>query len=200
MTALDTILRILLCTSKPELISNKIDEALDSFDIDAFIVSNHQEFNDCISSFIRHIYNNGLVFPKILDSRKALSEAISFIEQYYEHQGGCGYDAAYLDAIDESSRGIQFVLRELAELVKTIEVSRWLDSCYASNIDPIDKNQHLEIIIHLFGKYSPYFPDNILKGNPARFIKYYRDLIDLVLSGEKFSAQLAGHGRNFWPS
>jgi hypothetical protein len=200
MKNLDTILQNLLCSSMPELIGRKIEEASDGFDIDTLAVSNHQEFNDCISRFIGHIYENGLVFAKILDSRTSLSEAISLLEQHYENQGTSGYDAAYLDAIDESGKGIQFVLRGLTELVKTLEVSRWLESYYASIIDPVDKGQHLKIIIDLVKKYPIHFPDNIREGNPARFINYYQDLIELVVSVEKLSAQLAGLGRNLGPN
>jgi len=200
MKDLDAILQNLLCSNMPELISNKIDEALDSFDIDAVIVFSHREFNDCICRFIRQIYGNGLIFPKALDSRTALMEAISLLEQHYESQGAAGYDAAYLDTVDESGKGIHFVLRELAELVKSIEISRWLESCYVFIIDPIDKDQHLEIIIDLLRKHPIHIPDSIRMGNPASFIRYYRDLIELVVSIERFSMQLAGPVKNLEPN
>jgi hypothetical protein len=200
MYDLEMIFQVLLISDVPEKISKRINETIDSFCAGGIDVSDHQTFNDCISRFIGQIYKNGLVFPKTLDSRTSLAEAISLIEQHYESQGASGYDAAYLDAVDKSGKGIEHVLRELADFIKSTEIAHWLNSFYLSNIDPIDKNRHLEIIIDLLKKYPLHLPDNIRKGNPARFIRYYRDLIELVVSSEKFSGQLVSSGRNIGPN
>jgi hypothetical protein len=196
MTNLDVILSTLIDSDMPESISQKIDETLNSFNIDALFVSSHEEFNDCIGGFIRQIYGNGLVLSKTLDSHTALAEAINILEQYYENQGASGYDAAYLDVIDETGKGIQFVLRELAELVKAMEVSRWLNSVYISLIDPIDKNQHLEIVKSLLEKYSDHFSTGIKESSPVSFIKSYRELIEIVISSENLNRHIIGSKRN----
>jgi hypothetical protein len=200
MYDLDMILRTLSISDMPEMISQRIKETMDSFFAGGIDVSDHQKFNERISEFVRQIYGNALMFPRMLKSDAVLAEAINLLDQYYESPGGRGYDAAYLEAVDKPGKGIEHVLRELADFMKSREITHWLNSFYLSNIDPIDKNLHLEIVKSLLGKYFNHLPDSIRERNPASFIKYYRNLIDLVVSSEKFSGQLASSGRNIGPN
>lgn len=190
MNYVDSIILELVEAVTPRMISDKIDSTFGSFQLPAIRITSHQEFNGEIAHFIQHIYLRGITKPITLDNRKALTEAIYLLDSNYESSGAAGYDAAYLEVVDESGKGLDYVLTQLAETVKNLEAQKWINAFYLQNINPIDKRKHFEIIKYLFEKYPEYFPDNIKVGNPIRFCKHYRELIATVLQSESFIRHL----------
>jgi len=190
MSKLESILTILINSEIPNIISKKIEIATADFATSPTKIANYQEFNYQIAEYIRWIYREGLIVPIFLNDRQAFSEAISLLDGYYDSQGAIGYDAAYFDAIDESGKGIGFVRQEIAESIKAIELNRWVDSLFLTIIDPLDKQQRLELVKALLKKYADDLPENIQNGNPAQFANYYRQIIELVVSGERFAQSL----------
>jgi hypothetical protein len=192
MDETNAILDTLIKSEVPEQISGRIDAAFESFILMKYTVKSHQDFNCCIADFIQHIYKNGLLQAKLLCHKTAIEEAIDLLERYYDSQGARGYDTAYLDALEDSGGGVDSVLRQISEILKGVEISKWINSYFVSVIDPLDKDQHLEIIKTIFGNYPSHFPKLMTNGNPARFISLYRELIESIVSSEKSLSQIAG--------
>ena len=193
MEKLESILTILINSDVPDIISKKIEIAIKDFEASPTKIAHHQEFNYQIAEYIRWIYRKGLIIPISLNDRQAFSEAVNLLDSYFDSLGTGGYEAAYLDAIDEMGKGIGIIRQEIAEIIKTIEISRWVDSLFFTIIDPLDKQQRLEVIKALLEKYAGDLPENIKKGNPAQFANYYRQFLELAASGERFTRSLINH-------
>ena len=193
MRKLDTILMALINPEVPDLISKKIESAAESFEASSPQIVCHQEFNRHVAEYIQFICKEGLGLPIFLKTKQALSEGISLLDNYYGSLGTGGYEAAYLDAIDDMGKGIGFVRREMAKIIKTIEINRWVDSLFLTTIDPLDKQQRLEVVKALLEKYAGDLPENMKKGNPAQFANYYRQLLELAVSAERLTRSLINH-------
>jgi hypothetical protein len=165
-------------------ISDMIDSAFRSFQLPGERVASHNEFNEHIALFIQHIYRDGFINPVNLDKNAALAEAISLLDLYYEGFGVIGYESAYLDVIDDTGKGFEFVVTKMAEIIKNIETQKWLNAYYLRNINPLDKNLHAEIIKSLFEQHPEYYPENILTIDPVCFCQHYRELLDIVVQSE----------------
>ncbi len=194
MDKINAILDTLIKSEVPEQISGRIDATFESF-ILKYTVKSHQDFNRCLADFIQYFYKNGLLQAKSLCHKTALGEAIDLLELYYDSQDAIGYDAAYLDAVGNSGKGIGFVLQKIAEIIKTREIAQWQNSVFLSTIDPLDKNRHLEIVEVIIGKYGALFPDEIRSEKPVCFIDLYRELIIIIVSSEKQIRQIASPSR-----
>jgi hypothetical protein len=198
MFDVDVLLKTLIDSEIPDQISQKIDAAYETFDRPHITINCHRDFNEYIAAFVRHIYISCILLPKNLSKDAGFGEALGILETYYDNHGATGYDAAYLDAIGESGKGIKFVLREIAEIIKAKEFAQWLNSVFISTIDPLNKNHHLEIVRVLLEKYGTRFPENVIVGNPARFISLYRELIERIRSSEMQAKQIASLNKYFY--
>ena len=178
-------------------ISEKIDRALQSFQPGAVEIASHRELIDAIARLVEHLYQHGLSVPRTLTHRSALSEALDLLDRYYESGGILGLDAALLDATDTDGKGPEFVLRQLSEIIKEREVRQYLNYRYLSAIDPTDRDMHRWIVERLIVEQESLLPQDLKTGNPARFAKYYRDLLELVISSDTFFAQIRSSSKTF---
>ena len=171
-------------------ISERIDRAFQSFGLTQTEIVSHRRFIETITDFIKHMYEHSLCVPRPMTKTAALSEGLDLLERYYESDGTRGFEAAYLDVSEESGRGIEFVLRQLAEIIKEREVSRYSNSRFHLAIDPTDGEAHMRIVKFLADRYGPMPPINLTQERPWRFAKHYRDLIEIVVSTEQFFTQI----------
>lgn len=190
MNNLHEILAILEDQAHIQRISDRIEYARNSFNLMTSDVKSHSEFNQEISRFIQHVYSRGLLVSKVVSSKGALSEAINLLDQYYGNQGGDGYNEAYLDAVSTTGKGIEFVLQALAEIISQREIGRYINWLFASIIDPTDKETHEVTIEGIIKKFGSLLPEEIVTGNPVRFVKNYRDLIETIISTNNLLKQI----------
>jgi hypothetical protein len=146
---------------------------------------------------VRHLCQHGLSIPRTLTHRTALSEAVDLLDRYYEGGGIQGFDAALLDATDKNGKGPEFVLRQLSEVIKEREVRQYRNYQFLSLIDPTDRDTHRQIVERLIVEQGSLLSDDLKTGNPARFAKYYRDLLEMVISSEAFFTQIRNSSRSF---
>ena len=179
---IDEVLAVLGNQEISNRISEQLEEALNQFDGKNFEIDSHSDFNKEIARFIQHIYKYGLLAPKMISLGNALSEVLDLLENYIDTVGMKGYESAYLDAVSTYGKGFEFVLREVAEIIKQRELQIYQNWVFSSLIDPTDWSSHKRIICSLIEGFKPFLPEDILKGNPARFVKYYRQFIDMVFS------------------
>jgi len=178
-------------------ISEKIDRALQSFQPGSAGIASYREFNDAIAELVKHLYQYGLPFPRTMTPSSALSEGFDLLDRYYESDGILGFDAAFLDATDNKGRGLEFVIRQLTEIIKEREVRQYLNYRFLSVIDPTDRDTHRWIVERLIEEQGPLLPDDLRTGNPGRFAKYYRDLLEMVISSDVFFAQVKSSSKTF---
>jgi len=177
-------------------ISARVDRAFHSFGSTQLGIVSHCEFIDTVARFIRHMYEHGLAVPSIMTHSAALSEGLDLLDRFYESGEIGGLEAAYLDVYDANGRGIDFVLRQLAETVKEREVHRYRNSLFHMAIDPTEAEEHMRIVKSLIENYGPMLPTSLTGENPWRFAKYYRDLIEVVVSTEHFVKQMRNSSAN----
>lgn len=176
--SLDEVLAALEDPVRINRISDRMEDALQAFRVNE--ISSHIEFNGELRRFACHIYRTGLPVPRVISPRTALSEAIALLDRHYG--GDNGYYEAYLDAIDKEGKGFDFVLRSLTEMIKEIEIERKVNWQFASTIDPCDREEHLRIVTEILARFGSYLPEGILSGNPARFVRNYRQLLEIIIS------------------
>lgn len=165
-------------------IFDKIDRAYHSFSLNTPEIRSHREFTDAIAGLIRHIYQFGLAVPKIVGYNAALSDGLDLINSHYENQGVMGFEAALLDATDRDGPGPEYALRRLTEIIRDLEVQRYLNAKFISAIDPTDRDAHRRIVEHIFEMYSFLLPEAICDSQPDRFAKFYRELLELITSSD----------------
>jgi len=181
MKDLEETLELLRNDSNAQVISEKIDDVTNEFTQNISEVKSHAEFNLQISKFVRQIYKQCTMTNKKISSRVALGEAIDILERYFITWSGRGYDEAYLEAVTDIGKGIRFVLQKLGEFIKEKEITSYNDCLYRSIINPFDAESHRKIAEQIIEKYGFLFPDEIRIGNPVRFMRSYRELIETVI-------------------
>jgi hypothetical protein len=191
MFSLDELFAQLRGASVIRIIHERIDEARRHFKTGLMEIKSHRDFNQQTALFIQYLYSDGLLAPRRISLRAAMAEGLDLLERHYEGNGGMqGYDAAYLDAVDSQGRGFDFVLSQLAEGIRDREIFRYTNGQFSVLIDPSDWNTHKRIVEEIVEKYVAFLPDDICFGSPDRFINYYRDLIEVILSSDQTIEQV----------
>ena len=182
ITDIEKILAILQDQTIPNRISEQIEDVVNRFSASDTEVKSQNDFNREIARFLQQVYRGGLLTERAVSARTALSEALDLLEYYYDAQGSKGYDAAYLDAVSPYGKGFGFVLKQLGEIIKQRELQGYINWLFASIFDVTDWDSLKALVSGLIDKFKPFLPEDSLQGNPARFIRYYRELIEMALS------------------
>jgi len=135
---LDDIINLL----NEERVVREIDEPIDltvkAFQLKVKVPFSHSDFNRVISGFVRDLYQKGLRLPRQLSDQEALIEAVSLLEKYYQGIDSMGYDGALLDARGNDQEGLEYVLSQLAESIKTVERKKYERWVFADTVDQLD--------------------------------------------------------------
>jgi hypothetical protein len=75
-------------------------------------------------------------------------------------------------------------------------LQRYINWLFTSTIDPTDWNTKRNLVIELIETLKPFLPEDFLQGNPARFIKYYRELIEIALSTDNLLERVTSASKN----
>ena len=135
---LDTIMDLLNEERMAREIDERIDLAVETFQVKVKVPLSHSDFNRVISGFVRNIYHKGLRLSRHLSNQEALTEAVSLLEKYYQGIDSMGYDGALLDARGNDQEGLEYVLSQLAESIKTVERKKYERWVFADTVDQLD--------------------------------------------------------------
>jgi hypothetical protein len=158
-------------------IDERIDLAVETFQVKVKVPLSHSDFNRLIAGFVRRIYQKGLRLPRRLSEQGALAEAVSLLEKYYQGIRTRGYDEALVDAAGNDLEGLEYVLSQLAESIKAVEREKYMKWVFADTVDQLDWEAHRRIAATYLAKYEDLLPPELRDMDPARLADHFQDLI-----------------------
>lgn len=174
---LDTIMNLLNEERMAREIDDRIDLAVETFQVKVKVPLSHSDFNRLIAGFVRRIYHKGLRLPRRLSEQGALAEAVSLLEKYYQGIRTRGYDEALVDAAGNDLEGLEYVLSQLAESIKAVERKKYVQWVFADTVDQSDWEAHRGIAATYLVKYKDLLPPELRDMDPARLADHFRGLI-----------------------
>ena len=158
-------------------IDERIDLAVETFELKVKVPLSHSDFNRLIAGFVRGIYQKGLRLPRHLSDQEALTEAVSLLEKYYQSIQIRGYDGALLDAAGNNLEGLEYVLSQLEESIKAVEREKYMQWVFVDTVDQLDWEAHRRIAATYLVKYKDLLSPELRDMDPARLADHFQDLI-----------------------
>ena len=174
---LDTIMDLLNEERMAREIDERIDLAVETFQVKVKVPLSHSDFNRLIAGFVRRIYQKGLRLPRRLSEQGALAEAVSLLEKYYQGIRTRGYDEALVDAAGNDLEGLEYVLSQLAESIKAVEREKYMKWVFVDTVDQLDWEARRRIAATYLVKYKDLLPPELRDMDPARLADHFQDLI-----------------------
>lgn len=171
-------------------VDEPLDRALQEFQLDVTLPITHSEFNRVIAAFIHCLNEKGIRLPRSLSYQDALAEAVFILNRYYDNDAAQDYDGALLDAVGKSMEGLEMVLAQLAEAVKTQERMKYIDWVFACHIDSLDWEVRQKLVISYQKQHEEFLSNDLLYMDPARILKVFRKLIIDHVSNESYFRQM----------
>jgi len=177
-----------------ETVIRKVDEPLDravqEFQLDVTLPITHSEFNRVIAAFIQHLNEKGIRLPRTLSYQEALAEAVFILNRYYGNDEAQDYDGIVADAVGKSMEGLEMVLEQLSEFVKTQERMKYVNWVFICYVDSLNWEARQNLVISYLKLNEKYLPNDLLHMDPARTLKVFRKLIIDHVSDESFFRQM----------
>ena len=155
----------------PALLKRRFDEPVDRvarhFTHQAGCPLGHQEFHRVITDFVVSIYDQGLDAGWMVSFEPG-GVAIELLEAHYHSAHGRGYIAAILDANHAQEGGIDAVLVQLAEIIKSVERQKYVNAVFALHIDPTDWHLKCEMAKLLLIDYRSFLPTQLQECQPCQ--------------------------------
>ena len=158
-------------------IDEPIDLVRDSFSVDTKEDISGKSFHKAIAAFVQHLFAHGLKIKQRLTIKEALATAIGILRRGYQSEHGSGYDAAHFDAVMPHQNGIEYVVWQMAELVKTAERTKYVRSALSTCIDPTDWEAKCRLTEFLLKRLEPTLPPEILQVSVERMAADWQDLL-----------------------
>jgi len=112
----------------------------------------------------------------------ARAEAMAILEERYLGPHARGYYAAFLDVSNSKLDGHEFILTQIAEIIKALAREKHLKWVYFSLIAPLDWLTRCQIAEILLKRWRPFLPLNIQQCSPAQLADHLADLINVLRS------------------
>jgi len=173
---IDTVLNLLCQDRMQREIDEPVDTAKQNFNVTESEPITHSAFNRVIAVFIRHVYREGLRLPMQLSDQEALAEAIFLLERYYPRENTEGYEEALIEANAHGQAGLEFVMTQLAESIKTVERKKYVRWVYAVNFEHLDWQLRCRIAAAYIDQNKQLVPGHLQ--DPDRMAGSLRDLIE----------------------
>ncbi len=174
---IDTVLDLLSKARMQREIDEPVDMARQNFCLKASGPVSHSSFNHLIAEFIQHAYLNGLRLPRHFSDKKALGEAIFLLDRYYRSEHLKGYEAALVDFKANGQEGLELVLSQLTESIKTVERGKYIQWVFTANIDHLDWRLRCLTVESYIKRYKEFLPKHLFDIDLARFADNLHDLI-----------------------
>ncbi|MHC4165381.1 MAG: hypothetical protein ACYSWQ_00285 [Planctomycetota bacterium] len=185
---LDSIFRQLNEDRIRQLIDGPIDAVLDDFTSSLQQSGQNRTPSDVFSEFVRCVYADGLGAKWHIVNAEATS--LSLLEDHYQGLWSDGYCAAALDATNSSLAGLDFVLAQLSEIIKTKERQEYVQAVFARQIDPCDWYLRCEIAEVLLDRYGPLLSPALLECPPSQLVDEIPALTIAIISSHTTTTKI----------
>jgi hypothetical protein len=116
-----------------------------------------------------------------LDRCEALAIAIDILERGYVGERSSGYEAACLDALDPELNGIEHVVRQMAEIIKTSEREEHAAWVLGTCLDPFDWQMKQRIAEFLLESLRTVLPAELASIPSERWCRNWDALLSLYV-------------------
>jgi hypothetical protein len=165
-----------------QTIDGPIEEAAESFEFELKTPMTFQNFFKITGDFIAHVYRFGPGVRKILSATQARSKALSIIEKCYFHLSeDIRLDAAYLDAADNETAGIEYVLEQMANYIKDKARKAHVEWVFMTRLRCLDWKIQCSITKEFIHREKPYLPSDLLTRHPHQLTHDLDDLMKLFV-------------------
>jgi hypothetical protein len=165
-----------------KIIDGPLEEAVESFEFDSKAPITFQSFFKITGNFIAHIYRFGPGVRKILSSAQARSEALFIIENcYYYASDDSRLDTAYLDATDNETTGIEYILEQMANYIKEKARKTHAEWVFTTRLRCLDWKIQCSIARALMQQEKPYIPSDLRTCHPEQLTHDLDDLMKLFV-------------------
>jgi hypothetical protein len=163
-----------------QFIDKRIEQATADFKFEQRDTMTHDVFIHTIGDYLHHIYKTGFWIRQIMSIAQARAEAMALLEKYYPSPHSCGYETAFLDVLNSKLYGIEFILTEIAEIIKAATRKKHIKWVYFSRIIPLDWSVRCQIAEILTKRWAPFLPPNLSQCFPAQLADHLPDLINAL--------------------
>ena len=165
-----------------QIIDKCIEKATADFKFKRKATITHQAFIHTIGDFLLHIYKTGFWIRQIMPIAQVRAEAMALLEKYYQSPHSRGYDTAFLDVLNSKLDGFEFILAQIAEIIKAVTREKHIKWVYFSRIIPLDWSVRCHIAEILIKRWAPFLPLNISQCSPAQLADHLPHLIEVLRS------------------
>lgn len=162
-------------------IDSPIQKAATEFKFDSKTPIIPEFFIRITGDFIRHNYKHGLRVKKIMTTEQAQSEALFILEHHYQGAYTRGFHAAFLDASNPYTGGLESVMAQMTEIIILKERSKHVRWVLASRITSKDWHTKCLIAEILLDRWKSYLAPNILACPPAQLADNLPDLFNVFI-------------------
>jgi hypothetical protein len=129
---------------------------------------------------------------------EACAEAVTILEEGYQSSHGRGYYAAFLDALNPSLNGLEYVLAQMAGYITAFARSRHIRWVCASRMDLSDWPTKYLIAEILLKRWESLLPDSLRACSAAQLAHHLPELINLGLSSNRMVTMMQGSNSDSW--
>lgn len=169
-------------------IDEPIDAVLGDFTNNLQQSGRNRTPSEVFSEFVRRVYADGLGAKWHIVNAEATT--LSLLEDHYRGLWSDGYCAAVLDATTSSMSGLDFVLAQLAEIVKAKERQEYVQAVFARQVNPCDWYMRREIVKVLLDRYAPLLSPALHECPPSQLVDQIPALTIAIISSHTTSAKI----------
>ena len=181
------------------LIKARIDEPIDKaarkFNYQLKKPIDYRQIHAILSDFVNHIYTIGLKSDWIVSD--PLAETLLILDTHYQGSSSNGYAAAMIDATCQDGTGLELVIIQLAQIIKTTERQKYVNGVFAQYLDPADWYLKCDIVRQLQKRYHSVLPASLLECSPEQLVDEIPHLISLVQNSHTILQEITlSHKKN----
>lgn len=190
----ETVIELLEENTIAREVEYLIDQATEEFECAAEDAITPARFNGIIANFVVHINKRGLRFPRTLNDREALAEAIYLLNRYSDAEGPDRY-AAIMTVVGINGREeMEKTLLMLSEIIKEIERQKFRQWVFRHHFQSLEWEYQCRIVASYKKSMSRSFPPEMERLKPQQLVECFEELVNVDLSCRNVLRQL-GYGR-----
>lgn len=161
-------------------IDEPIDKAAKEFNYRVEKLMDYRHIHKILSDFVNHLYTIGLKSNWIISD--PLAETLLILDTHYQGASSHGYAAAMIDATSQGGGGLELVLSQLAQIIKTTERQKYINGVFTRSLNPADWYLKCHIVRQLLKHYHVILPASLGECMPEQLVDEIPHLISLILN------------------